>query len=454
MAIQTQNPATSDVIKTFTPHTDAEVDLAISKADAAQHKLRNWSFAKRSQAMMKMANILETEAEELAKIITMEMGKPYLQAIGEVKKCAWVCRYYAENSETHLEPEFIETEASQSYRAFFPLGVIMAIMPWNFPFWQVFRFAAPALMAGNTTLLKHASNVPQCALAMEDIFKRAGFPDGALITLLIGGSKVERILRDDRIRAATLTGSEPAGASVASICGSEIKPTVLELGGSDAFIIMPSADIEKAVEIGCKARLQNNGQSCIAGKRFFIHADIYEDVKARFIAKFKALKVGDPMSNDTDVGPLVNRESLEEITRQVEDAVKAGAKRVFGGRPIDGDGYYFQPGILEEIPKTSAAYHEEIFGPVMLLFKVDNIDEAIRIANESPFGLGSSVWTEDETEQAKAVSQIEAGATFVNAMTSSHPHLPFGGIKKSGYGRELAEEGVRTWSNVKTIYVA
>jgi len=404
MAIQTQSPATGKIIKTFTPHTDAQVDAAIAKADAAQHDLRDWPFDKRRQAMEKMAGILENEADELAKLITLEMGKPYLQAIGEVKKCAWVCRYYAENAEAHLEPELIETEASQSYRAFFPLGVIMSVMPWNFPFWQVFRFAAPALMAGNTALLKHASNVPQCALAMEDIFKRSGFPDGAMITLLIGGSKVERILRDDRIKAATLTGSEPAGASVASICGSEIKPTVLELGGSDAFIIMPSADIEKAVEIGC-------------------------------------LKVGDPMASDTDIGPLVNRDSYEEITRQVEDAVKAGAKRVFGGQPIDGDGFYFQPGILEDIPVESKAYHEEIFGPVMLLFKVENIDEAIRIANESPFGLGSSVWTEDKTEQTKAITRLEAGATF-------------GGIKKSGYGRELAEEGVRTWSNVKTVYIA
>ena len=454
MAIQTQNPATGEIIKTFTPHTDAQVDNAIAKSYTAQHELRDWPFKKRKAAMDKMALILETEAEELAKLITLEMGKPYLQAVGEIKKCAWVCRYYAEMAEAHLDPEFIETEASESYRAFFPLGVIMAVMPWNFPFWQVFRFAAPALMAGNTTLLKHASNVPQCALAMEDIFKRAGFPDSAVITLLIGGSKVERILRDDRIRAATLTGSEPAGASVAAICGSEIKPTVLELGGSDAFIIMPSADIEKAVEIGCKARLQNNGQSCIAGKRFFIHADIYDDVKSRFVAAFKALKIGDPMAADTDIGPLVNRESYEEITQQVEDAIAAGAKRVWGGRQLEGEGYYFQPGILEDIPAQSKAYHEEIFGPVMLLFKVNDIDEAIRIANESPFGLGSSVWTQDKDEQAKAIRRLEAGATFINAMTASHPHLPFGGIKKSGYGRELAEEGVRTWSNVKTIYVA
>ena len=454
MAIQTQNPATGEVLETFTPHSDALVDTAITRADAAQKKLRDLPFEARSAALNKMADILETEAEDLAKIITLEMGKPYLQAIGEVKKCAWVCRYYAENGERHLQPEYIETEASESYRAFFPLGVIMAIMPWNFPFWQVFRFAAPALMAGNTALLKHASNVPQCALAIEDIFKRSGLPDGSLIALLIGGAKVERILRDDRIKAATLTGSEPAGASVASICGSEIKPTVLELGGSDAFIIMPSADIEKAVEIGCKARLQNNGQSCIAGKRFFIHADIYDEVKARFEVAFKALRVGDPMEASTDVGPLVNKDSFDEITGQVENALAAGAKRVFGAQSIKGDGFYFQPGILEDIPVQSAAYHEEIFGPVMLLFKVDSLDEAIRIANASPFGLGSSVWTQNKDEQMQAAGRLEAGATFVNAMTSSHPHLPFGGIKKSGYGRELAEEGVRTWSNVKTIYIA
>ena len=454
MAIQTQNPATGEILKTFTPHSDAQVDAAIAQAVIAQHELRDWSFEARSAATLKMADILENEAESFAELITLEMGKPFTQAVGEIKKCAWVCRHYAQSSEAYLANEYIETEASQSYRAFFPLGVIMAIMPWNFPFWQLFRFAAPALMAGNTALLKHASNVPQCAIIMEEIFMRAGFPNGAMKTLLIGGSKVERILRDDRIMAASLTGSELAGASVASICGSEIKPTVLELGGSDAFIIMPSADIDKAVEIGCKARLQNTGQSCIAGKRFFIHADIYEDVKARFVTAFKALNIGDPMDEQTDVGPLVNAESLAEITRQVEDAVKDGATRVYGGRPIKGDGYYFEPGILENIPVNSDAYHEEIFGPVMLLFKVENMEEAIHIANDSPFGLGSSVWTTDENEQQMAITRLEAGSTFINAMTGSHPCLPFGGIKKSGYGRELAEEGVRTWSNVKTVYVA
>lgn len=454
MAIQTQNPATGQVLKTFEPHDDAFVDAAITKSVEAQKEVASWSFEKRRTCMEKMAAILDEEAGEFAKIITLEMGKPYQQAIGEVKKCAWVCRYYAENAEAHLEKEYIKSGAATSYRAFFPLGVIMAVMPWNFPFWQVFRFAAPALMAGNTSLLKHASNVPQCALAVEDIFLRAGFPEGALVTLLIGGSKVERILRDKRVVAATLTGSEPAGASVAAICGSEIMPTVLELGGADAFIIMPSAEIEKAVEIGCKSRLQNNGQSCIAAKRFFVHADIYEDVKARFVARFKALKVGDPMDEATDIGPLVNEGSYKEVTHQVKDAIKSGATHVFGGEAIEGAGFYIRPGILENIPPQSAAYHEEIFGPVMLLFKVQTLDEAIEIANASPFGLGSAIWTEDKAEQEEAIGRLQAGATFVNSMTASDPRLPFGGIKKSGYGRELAEEGVRTWSNVKTVSIS
>ena len=453
MAIQTQNPATGKVLKTFTPHDDAFVDAAIAKSVRAQKEVQSWSFEKRRKCMEKVADILEKEAENFAKIMTLEMGKPYQQAIGEVKKCVWVCRYYAENAESHLEKQLIKSDATTSYRAFFPLGVIMAIMPWNFPFWQVFRFAAPAIMAGNTSLLKHASNVPQCALVIENIFLRAGFPQGALTTLLIGGSKVERVLRDKRVVAATLTGSEPAGASVAAICGSEIMPTVLELGGADAFIIMPSANIEQAVTFGCKSRLQNNGQSCIAAKRFFVHADIYDDVKARFVERFKALKVGDPMLDDTDIGPLVNEESYKEITRQVRNALDSGAKHIFGGEPVEGEGFYFMPGILEGIPPESAAYHEEIFGPVMLLFKIKTLDEAITIANESPFGLGSSIWTQNKTEQEEAIRRLQAGATFVNSMTASDPRLPFGGIKKSGYGRELAEEGVRTWSNVKTVSI-
>ncbi len=454
MAIQSQNPATEDVVKTFTAHTDAEVDFAIAESVVAFHELRDWSFEGRAKCMNMAADLLESEAESLGRIMTLEMGKTLKSAIAEVKKCAWVCQYYAETAEGHLADDVVETDASKAYRCYLPLGPVLAVMPWNYPLWQVFRFAAPALMAGNTGLLKHASNVPQCALAIEDIFKRAGFPKGAFTTLLIGGAKVERILRDNRVCAATLTGSEAAGASVASICGEEIKPTVLELGGSDAFIIMPSADIKKAIEMGTKARTQNNGQSCIAAKRFFVHADIYDEVRARFVEAFEGLVIGDPMAEDTDIGPLVNKESLQEISTQVENALKDGAIRVTGAEPIKGLGYFYKPGILENIPQSSAAYHEEIFGPVMLLFKVETLDEAIDIANASPFGLGSSIWTTDRGEQEKAIRYLEAGATFINSMTSSDPRLPFGGIKKSGYGRELAEEGIRAFCNIKTVSIS
>lgn len=454
MAIQSQNPATGDIVKTFEPHSDAEVDLAIAQSVVAFHELRNWSFEVRAKCMNEAAEILEDEAERLGRIMTLEMGKTLTSAVAEVKKCAWVCRYYAEMAESHMADDVVETDASKAYRCYLPLGPVLAVMPWNYPLWQVFRFAAPALMAGNTGLLKHASNVPQCALAIEDIFKRAGFPKGAFTTLLIGGAKVERILRDNRVRAATLTGSEPAGASVASICGSEIKPTVLELGGADAFIIMPSADIDKAVKVGTKARTQNNGQSCIAAKRFFVHADIYDDVKARFVDAFEALSIGDPMEEATDIGPLVNKDSLDEVTKQVANALKDGALRVSGAQPIEGQGYFYKPGILENIPPSSEAYHEEIFAPVMLLFKIESLDEAIEIANASPFGLGSSIWTLDKDEQRKAIRDIEAGATFVNSMTSSDPRLPFGGIKKSGYGRELAAEGIHAFCNVKTVSIS
>ena len=454
MAIQTQNPATGETLKTFEPHTDAQVDVMIAKSYAAYKELRRWSFEKRAKHMRKAAQIIRDEAEVLGEIVTIEMGKTLKSAIGEVNKCALGADYYADTSAEHMADEIVESNASKSYRAYQPIGPILAVMPWNYPIWQVVRFAAPALMAGNTGLLKHASNVPQCALYIEDIFKRAGFPDGAFQSLLISGSKVERVLRDERVRAATLTGSEPAGASVASICGQEIKPTVLELGGSDAFIVMPSADLDKAVSVGVAARNQNNGQSCIAGKRFIVHADIYDEFKAKFVAAFEALKIGDPMEADTDIGPLVNAASRNEIVGQVENAVKDGATLLTGGTAIDGPGYYFKPGILENISKSSNAYHEEIFGPVAALYKVHSLDAAIELANDSPFGLGGCIWTHDEAEQAQAIRDLEAGATFVNAMTTSDPRLPFGGIKRSGYGRELAAEGIRAFCNVKTVSIA
>lgn len=454
MPIQTQNPATGEVIKTFQSHTNEQVDAMIAKSVLAHKQLRKWSFEQRAECMRRCAEIMRAEAQALGEIATLEMGKTLKSAIAEVKKCALGADYYADTASLHLADEIVKTDATKSYLSFHPIGPVLAVMPWNYPIWQVVRFAAPALMAGNTALLKHASNVPQCALYIESIFTRAGFPEGAFQTLLIGGAKVERVLRDDRVMAATLTGSEQAGASVASICGQEIKPTVLELGGSDAFIIMPSADIEKAVEIGTKARVQNNGQSCIAAKRFFVHAEIYEQVRARMESRFTALKIGDPRNADTDIGPLVNKDSLEEITQQVNLAIDEGAVRVCGAKPIEGNGFYFEPGILEDIPESSKAYHEEIFGPVALLFKVDSLAEAIEIANSSPFGLGSAIFTNDKDEQTQAIQDLEAGATFVNAMTSSDPRLPFGGIKRSGYGRELAAEGIRAFCNMKTVYIA
>ena len=454
MPIQSQNPATGKVIKTFDAHTNAEIDLILAKSVVAHQELRDWTFETRAKHMRKLASILRAEAEALGKIVTLEMGKTLSAAIAEVNKCALGAEYYVEMAEVHLADEIIETDASMSYRAFLPLGPVLAVMPWNYPIWQVIRFAAPALMAGNTALLKHASNVPQCALYIEDMFKRAGFPDGAFQTLLISGADVERVLRDDRVKAATLTGSEPAGASVASICGSEIKPTVLELGGSDAFIIMPSADLDAAVETGIKARNQNNGQSCIAAKRFIVHADIYEEVRDRLIAATKDLKVGDPMLEETDIGPLVMESAREEIVSQVEAAVKDGARLLTGGIAIDGKGWFFEPGVLENISQDSAAYHEEIFGPVAALYKVADMDAAIALANDSPFGLSSSVWTKNKDEQDKAIRGIQAGGTFINAMSASNPALPFGGIKRSGYGRELAAEGIRAFCNVKTVYIA
>jgi len=453
MPIQTQNPATGEVLKAFEPHSDTQVDAAIEKSAQAFQVLRKWSFERRAEHMHKVAQILRDEVDEIAKIVTLEMGKTYASAKAEVLKSAMGADYYADTAATHLADDIVDIGTTKSYRKYLPLGPVLAVMPWNFPIWQVIRFAAPALMAGNTGLLKHASNVPQCALYIEDIFKRAGFPEGAFQTLLIGGSKVERILRDNRVRAATLTGSEPAGASVASICGQEIKPTVLELGGSDAFIIMPSANIEKAVQIGTTARTQNNGQSCIAAKRFFIHADIYDDVKARLKESFEALKIGDPMDEGTDIGPIVSAQSRCEIMEQVENALKDGAIRVTGAKAVKGDGFFFTPGILENIPESSKAYHEEIFGPVALLFKVETLDEAIDIANSSPFGLGSAIFTQDEAEQERAIVDIEAGATFVNSMTRSNLHLPFGGVKRSGYGRELAIEGIRAFCNVKAVNI-
>jgi succinate-semialdehyde dehydrogenase/glutarate-semialdehyde dehydrogenase len=411
------------------------------------------SFEERAVRMFRAADILESNKLEFARTMTTEMGKPLLAAVGEAEKCAWVCRYYAETANEHLANRTVETNASKSFVKFQPLGPVLAVMPWNFPFWQVFRFAAPALMAGNVGLLKHASNVPQCALAIEDIFRRAGFPEGAFQTLLIGSDSVEQVLKDKRVVAATLTGSEPAGRSVASIAGEQIKKTVLELGGSDPFIVMPSADVSKAVTTAVKARTINNGQSCIAAKRFIVATEIYDRFEAAFVEQMKSLRVGDPMEESTDVGPLATPQIVNDLEKQVNDAVAAGARVLTGGKRINRPGNFFEPTVVTNLDPVAPVSCEEIFGPVATLFRVNTIDDAIRLANSTPFGLGSAAWTNDKAEQLKFIEELEAGCVFINGMVASDPRLPFGGIKTSGYGRELAEFGIREFVNIKTVWI-
>ena len=403
--------------------------------------------------MLRAAEILESEKHELGKMMTLEMGKPVKAAIGEAEKCAWVCRYYAETAEKHLADQVVETNAKKSYVHFQPLGPVLAIMPWNFPFWQVFRFAAPALMAGNVGLLKHASNVPQCALAIEEIFARAGFPEGAFQTLLIGSDAVEPVLNDRRVAAATLTGSESAGRSVASTAGKQIKKTVLELGGSDPFIVMPSANLDEAVATAVKARTINNGQSCIAAKRFIVAAEIYDEFERKFVEQMQELKIGDPLEESTEIGPLATPQIVNDLDEQVKKAVDSGARVLTGGKKLDRPGNFFEPTVLVDIDINAPVSCEEIFGPVAMLFRVNDIDEAIRIANATEFGLGSAAWTNDAREQARFIEDIEAGSVFINGMVASDPRLPFGGVKNSGYGRELADFGIREFVNIKTIWI-
>jgi succinate-semialdehyde dehydrogenase/glutarate-semialdehyde dehydrogenase len=453
MPIASINPADGTTIKTFETLSEAQIDEKLQRAAETFRVYRRTTFEARESMMMRAAEILETEKNDFARLMTMEMGKPIKGAVGEAEKCAWVCRYYAENARQHLMDKLVETNAKKSYLRFQPLGPVLAVMPWNFPFWQVFRFAAPALMAGNVGLLKHASNVPQCALAIEDIFRRAGFPEGAFQTLLVGSDAVPRILEDRRVVAATLTGSEPAGRSVASIAGKQIKKTVLELGGSDAFIVMPSAELQEAVTTAVKARTINNGQSCIAAKRFLVAADIYDEFERRFVEEMKALRVGDPFDEATDIGPLATEQILKDVDGQVKTSVASGALILTGGKKVDRPGNYYEPTVLANIPHDSPAYCEEVFGPVALLFRVNDIDEAIKLANATTFGLGAAAWTNDPDEQERFIDEIEAGCVFINGMVASDPRLPFGGIKNSGYGRELGEFGIREFVNIKTVWV-
>ena len=453
MAIASINPTTGETLKTFSALSVTQIEEKLQLAADTFRAYRRTPFADRSRMMQRAAEILEQEKHELGKLMTTEMGKPIKAAISEAEKCAWVCRYYAEKGEHHLADEVVETNAQKSYVRFQPLGPVLAVMPWNFPFWQVFRFAAPALIAGNVGLLKHASNVPQCAFAIEDIFTRAGFPKGAFQTLLIGSDAVEQILNDPRVAAATLTGSEPAGSSVASIAGKQIKKTVLELGGSDPFIIMASANLAEAVTTAVKARTINNGQSCIAAKRFIVAGEIYEEFERKFVSQMQALRIGDPMEESTEIGPLATPQIVNDLEEQVEKAVAAGARVLTGGKRLSRPGNFFEPTVLVDVDITAPVSCEEIFGPVAMLFRAADIDEAIRIANATQFGLGSAAWTNDPGEQAKFIDELEAGSVFINGMVASDPRLPFGGVKHSGYGRELAEFGIREFVNIKTVWI-
>ena len=453
MAFQSINPCTGLVTATVESHDEAEVERRLQLSFDAFHRHRKTSFAARSKCLLRAAQILEEEAERFGKLMVEEMGKPLKAAIDEAKKCALGCRYYAEHAETALRDEVIPSNATVSYVRYQPLGPVLAIMPWNFPFWQVFRFAATALMAGNTGLLKHASNVPRCALAIEEIFLRAGFAEGVFQALMIGSDMVAKVLEDPRVVAATLTGSEAAGASVASLAGREIKKTVLELGGSDPFIVMPSAVLNDALATAVKARTINNGQSCIAAKRFIVSDRIYDDFERSFSEAMSALKVGDPMDPTTDVGPLATKKVLTDLEDQVRRAVHAGAHMMTGGHRIGERGYFYAPTVLTGITAFSPIYREELFGPVAMLFRTRDLDEAIHLANDTPFGLGASAWTNDDAERGRFVDELEAGQVYINGMVASDPRLPFGGVKRSGYGRELSWHGIREFVNVKTVWI-
>jgi succinate-semialdehyde dehydrogenase / glutarate-semialdehyde dehydrogenase len=451
MAIASINPATGETLRTFDPLTTAQIEEKLVRAAQAFQAHRRTSFDERAGKMYRVADILDAEKHGLGRLMTLEVGKTLKASVEEVEKCARCCRYYADHAARFLADEPLESDAAHSFVRYQPLGPVVAVMPWNFPLWQVFRFAVPALMAGNVGLLKHAENVPQCALAIEDVFARAGFAPGAFQTLLIETTQFPAVLDDPRIVAATLTGSEMAGSKVAEQAGRRLKKMVLELGGSDPFIVMPSADLDQAVQTAVKARVLNNGQSCIAAKRFIVAEAICDEFTRRFVQLMEALRVGDPMDETTDVGPLAMPRLLDSLDRQVQASVQAGARVLTGGHCLERPGSFYAPTVLADIPENAPAYHEELFGPVALLFRVPDIDAAIRQANDTPFGLGSSVWTRDPAEQERFIEEIEAGMVFVNGMVASDPRLPFGGIKHSGYGRELSAIGIREFVNVKTV---
>ena len=453
MAIASINPATGELLKSFEPLTDSQLETKLQLASTAFAIHRKTSFAYRAERMLKAAEILESEKEVLGRLMTLEMGKPIRAAIDEAVKSASACRYYAENAERFLADEVVQTGASRSYIRYQPIGPVLAVMPWNYPFWQVVRFVAPALMAGNVGLLKHASNVPQSALAVEDVFRRAGFSEGVFQTLLVGASKVDAILDDPRIVAATLTGSEGAGIQVGIAAAKRIKKVVLELGGSDPYIVMRSANFDDAVTTAVKARVANNGQSCIAAKRFIVEESIADKFEQEFVRRMEALKVGDPLEESTDLGPLASADAVDDLDRDVRKSVEAGARLLTGGKPIAGKGNFYPPTVLTDIPKGSPAYSEEFFGPVASLFRAKDAADAIRIANDTRFGLGSSVWTQDAVEREQFIHGLDAGMVFINKMVASDTRVPFGGVKQSGFGRELGPFGIREFTNVKTVWI-
>lgn len=462
MGIATVNPATGETLRTYEAHGPDEVERRVAAAHEAFRQYRTTSFAERARLLRAAAALLDEDTEDIARTMTVEMGKPIVAARAEAAKCAKAMRWYAQHAEALLadehpgEHDVQDSGADRARVHYRPLGPILAVMPWNFPLWQVIRFAAPALMAGNTGLLKHASNVPRTALYLGDLFRRAGYADGCFQTLLIGSREVEGVLRDPRVVAATLTGSEPAGRAVAAVAGEEIKKTVLELGGSDPYIVMPSADVVRAVKTAVTARVQNNGQSCIAAKRFIVHQDVHDDFVERFTAAMNALTVGDPLDEATDVGPLATERGRSDLEELVDDAVRRGATALCGGRrpdePALRDGWYYRPTVLTGITPEMRIHHEEAFGPVATVYAVRDADEAVAVANDSPFGLSSNVWTRKDEEITLFVRDLEAGGVFVNGMTASHPALPFGGVKRSGYGRELAGHGIREFCNATTVW--
>ncbi len=452
--LRSVNPTTGEVLRRFEMDSDAALDSKLRRAHEAFLEWRQTRFGERSRLMLRAAQILESDKHELARIMTLEMGKPLVAAVQEAEKCARGCRYYAEHAQQFLSCETAKMETTHSYVCYQPLGPVLAIMPWNFPFWQVFRFAAPGLMAGNVGLLKHAANVPQCALAIQDIFERAGFPKGVFQALLIGNDRVGRVIEDPRVRAVTLTGSVHAGSAVAAEAGRQIKKTVLELGGSDPFIVMPSADLEQATTTAVQARVINNGQSCIAAKRFIVHEAIYAEFERRFVERMGALNVGDPLKDSTDVGPLATADILAILENQVDRTVQMGARVLLGGKRLDRPGNFFAPTVLADVPENSPARREELFGPVASLFRVRDMEEAMMLANDTQFGLGASCWTNNQAERDLFIRDIEAGLAFINGMVASDPRLPFGGIKHSGYGRELGIHGIHEFVNVKSVSIS